>query len=293
MSDPAPGMEAAPAAATLRPAMDLTPWGERAVPLGDFTRFRIGPLEIAWCWVANELRISTRDLGAEGLALVREAGLDRPAPIAPGPAPTEPIWTRWVVPQTSSRVSVRPVFPDRPLILSPDHPLRLLPTAEARIYVRIPVWVRLELPGVPPKQLTDLPTVILSETWFGSFMDGELCYWSPTTARRQMNPAVLAEHLAVAPIHIVNESSEPLHVEKLCLRVQHLTLFSLEGHLWGDETRIAYQGGGQFSRVRWSGRPPNEASGAVLLAPPREPVQNWLTYFTFDRLMGLSAAGHR
>nr|NIP60435.1 hypothetical protein [Gemmatimonadota bacterium]NIR80852.1 hypothetical protein [Gemmatimonadota bacterium]NIT89671.1 hypothetical protein [Gemmatimonadota bacterium]NIU33451.1 hypothetical protein [Gemmatimonadota bacterium]NIU37737.1 hypothetical protein [Gemmatimonadota bacterium] len=160
-----------------------------------------------------------------------------------------------------------------------------------RIYVRVPLWVRVELHGGATMRLTEIPSVILSDTWFGDFMEGELCYFQPTTARREVRPEHFDDHLAVCPILLSNRSQDPLAVEKLALRVAHLSIFRRGRELWADETRVRYRGDEAGSEIRSAHSPPSEAPDATLLTPPRTPADRGFRARTFSRLKGLSGLG--
>ncbi len=107
-------------------------WGERLPPGPDEThRLAVGPLAIWLRGVKNELWVSH-------------------ACAAPWePAPEElrdgAEWSRWAMREGEHRLRVLPVFPDRPLVVKPEHPFTLLRRARARVYMRVPLWVRLEV----------------------------------------------------------------------------------------------------------------------------------------------------
>lgn len=216
-------------------------------------------------------------------------------PTGPG---KEAEWTRWATPAGERDVLLRPTLPDRPLVLEPEWPFRLLPGAEARVFVRVPLWVRIEVRlgsgergGSRSVKLTELPTVVMSDTWWGELHQGELAYWLPTTARRAMAPRLFAPHLGVCPLVMQNRADEDLQVEKVALRVDHLSLFASEGRIWSDESRVVYQGAEAGSRIDMTGKAPSEAGDADLVVGPRMPVQRGFTARTFDRLRALHGLG--
>ncbi len=258
------------------------PWGpvelEPDRPVGR----RIGPRDVWFLFREGEIRLADRPAEGDGRG-------------EPPDAPDDPsAWSRWAVPAPkgqgirdlrSARVTLRPAVPDRPLIVQPEVPFALLPGAEARVFVRIPLLIRVEAerPTGDAILLRTIPTLELSDTWWGGFVDGDLCYWLPTTARREVTRSLLEPHLLVCPLRMVNESGTDLKVEKLSFRVEHLSLFADPPGFWADESRVRYQGETEGSQIDMTGRPPEEARSATLVSAPPAPVRG-LRALTFHRL---------
>ncbi|MFW6192195.1 MAG: DUF432 domain-containing protein [Gemmatimonadota bacterium] len=241
------------------------PWGEHTLPGDEPIALRLGPLTV-WAalragevWIAHVPGDWTRSRRG------------RPQVSGPDEALEGDAWVRWPVPEGTERIALSPAFPPRTLVAEPEHSFHLLPRARARIYVRVPLWVRVEMISTDRQALVELPSVLLSDTWWGSPTEGELSYWLQTTARRGVPPEVFEPHLAVCPLDLSNPSDDELTVERIALRVAYLSVFSDEGRLWSDETRLRYQGSDEGSRIDVSGRPPEQAPGAVRIAGPREP----------------------
>lgn len=201
-----------------------------------------------------------------------------PGPEADGHKARPPGSERWVLPQDKRKkmqempVSLRPLFPERPLILRPESPLRLLAGSELVMFIRVPVYVALyDENARPVRLLTELPVIRLSNTWFGSMTEGEMCYWLKTRARSVPESQADEPHLCSCPIHIVNTSDEELLVDKLCLRLDPLSIYEDEGRLWSDQMNIFYKGEEKFSDLDAAGTPPAQAPAARLLSPPRKP----------------------
>lgn len=274
MSEPSRPKETGPAAET-------DPWRIHDLPEGGEARLRAGPLHL-------------RLVRSSGEYWLAHARIDETEEPEESPLSGDDVdWHRWAVPGDATGVRLVPVFPDRPLVVEPEDAFHLVRGARVRVYVRVPLWVRLELTGGEGARLTEVPTVVLSDTWFGDFMEGELCYFLPTTARRELRPEHFQEHLAVCPLQLANSSDEELTVEKLALRVPHLTLFRRGTELWADETRVRYQGEETGSDIRMAHAAPKEAPDATLLSPPRTPTDLGFRARTFSRLKSLSGLGHQ
>lgn len=281
-------------------ASKLAIWSDHDLPREEGERsFSVGPLDLRVRWAEDEVWIAharRTDAALPGRRV-------EPVPTAPsewaargrggragGDATEE--WARWAVPDGGRRLRLSPVFPDRPLVLEPEQPFHLLQGATARIYVRVPLWVRVEHLGRREAVLTEVPTTPLSDTWFGDPVEGELAYYLPTSARRALSPELFDAHRVICPLQLSNPSQDDLLVEKIALRVAHLSVYRSDEELWADETQARYQGeAAGSSTLRMSGEPPEEAGGAERLSPPRTPVDRSLTARTFARLRHVPGFG--
>ena len=201
-------------------------------------------------------------------------------------------WLRWPLNADFDQVAIRPVFPDRPVVVETEVPLCLTPESTTKVYARCPVWVRIELLGKgDPMIIEELPTALLSNTWFGDFIEGTLGYWVSSRTRTRIEPDPSQPWMAICPIQVHNTSEIELKIERVCLRVEHLSLFASGGQLWADETRVTYRGLDKISRIQNTGTAPEEAKGAILATAPREPMEHGITAKTFASLKVLSHGG--
>ncbi|MDZ7772773.1 MAG: DUF432 domain-containing protein [Balneolaceae bacterium] len=247
-------------------------WGE--LPLEEDRKVRhlsIGNLHIWYQRRKDEIWIDHR---YEGDAALPENG----------EPPDDLEWSRWAVSAPSRTLHLSPAFPDLPVVVASEYPLKITPGTTIEIYTRIPVWVRITL-GAGGHQLIELPTIRLSKTWFGTPLEGELCYWSTTLARRSLEEVRFKPHVANCPIRISNGAEEDLDFDKICFRVERLKIFDMDGQLWSDEARISYQGAELNSDIVVSGRLPEDMPKGVLLAEPRRPVQRSLATRTFRKII--------
>lgn len=202
---------------------------------------------------------------------------------SPKAAPEDLEWSRWAPKEIEESVKLLPAFPDLPLVINSEFPLRVSPGSSIQIFTRIPFWLRISM-GKKDRVLNELPTVKLSRTWFGTPMEGELCYWVTTKARRSLSNVERKPYVISCPIQIVNKTEEDLDFEKFCFRVERLKIFSWQEELWADETRIVYQGEEQNSDISMSGRLPKGMEGAELISPPRNPIQRSFATRTFRKI---------
>ncbi len=193
-------------------------------------------------------------------------------------------WSRWALMSSEPRISVQPVFPDMPFVVRPDYEFRLAPKASARIYTRIPIAVSLHDASNGMLKLTEINSVNLVKTWFGTFEGGEVCYWLSTTASRTVRQQMVRQYRCYCPLVISNDSSEFLHVDKLCIRVDRLSIFSDGERLWSDEMFITHKGSDGYSDLVVNGKPPPEAPNSKLIGKPRNPVKRGIAERTFKVL---------
>jgi hypothetical protein len=223
-------------------------WGRHRVPDDTETRLKVGPLG---------LRLSRR-VGELWVAAERQP---------PGPADE---WMRWAAPP-DFEVGGSPILPDRPVVVAPEVPFDLPPGARARIYVRIPLWARITFADGPDVTLSELPSIVMSDTWWGDFGHGELGFWLPTRARRRVDAEAFEPHLVVCPL-------------ELAVRVMHMTVFEASGRLWSNEMKVLYERDLEGSRIDVEDGPPGEAGEANALTDPREKPERGLRALTFGRL---------
>lgn len=261
-------------------------WGTHWVEPGQRIHWDLGPRRF---WVearAGEIRVAwgeAQDVAEGGDG---EGG---------GPA-ADPEWSRWALPGETGGVEITPALPDRALVVTPEQPFHLLPGAKARVFARVPVWVQIRLateghaPGSGPL-LAEVPSVVLSDTWWGTVTEGELAYWLPTSARLLVDPARHRPYMAICTLQMHNRSTTPLPVDRLAIRAIHLSLFQGRESLWADEAQVIYQGTVEGSQIEMSGSPPDEAGPSRSVASPRAPVQRGLRGRTFHRILSLAGQG--
>jgi hypothetical protein len=200
-------------------------------------------------------------------------------------------WHRWTCSQKKPVVDIKPVFPDIPVVVKPESPFRVAEDAEALLFVRVPVWIRVTLLGKPPTHLLEIPAVTLSKTWFGQFDQGDLCYWISSGGRHHIEPDPGRPYMAICPIRIIDKAPEDLDVQKICLRVPNLSLFWDDGQLWADETIMTYVGKSEISQVRVSGEPPSQVAKAPLISEPRIRIRKTFSASSFATFRDLPGVG--
>ena len=261
-----------------------TAWGEVDLEDGKTVTRRLGELTL-WLrrvegetWVAHGRTAPQVDGPAPG------SGPPPSGAAPPAGAPEEPVpeWTRWAHGGQAPVVHLEPMLPDRLLVVSPEVPFHLAPGANARVYVRIPLWARVTSHD-EDLTLAEAPTVVLSDTWWGHVAEGELGYWLRTKARRRISDDIFEDHLAICPLSLSNRSHHGLPVESFAIRVAHLGLFREGTKLWGSETRVVYENDEEGSQIEIVEGAPSEAGQVEPASPPRQRAARGFRALTFRR----------
>jgi len=181
-------------------------------------------------------------------------------------------WRRFAMPQTGLRLT--PVMPDMPVVLRPAAPLAIFPGHVEKVYVSVPVTVRVESGEKESFVLCELPTRRLSQSWFGqNTKEGRLCYALKTRAR-EMLPSVEepdAPYRVICPLEVVNASQEARAFERFCLHVPRMAVYKdARGLLWSNRCRVTYHGGDTREEAFLDDDAPAESKPSECVAQPRE-----------------------
>ncbi len=184
-------------------------------------------------------------------------------------------WQRFAVGEGLDRITFRPLLSERPMIVRPESAITVPPGMSSDYYARVPLWIGLEMarPGDDPVALVEIPTVVLSNTWFGEdTMSGRLCYAMRTTARRTLQDVAARHHRAICPFQVRNVSKEPLVCERFSMDVQHLALHELDNLLWTPTVVITHRGSEAGQEVEFSQQTPDKRPLGPVISPAREPI---------------------
>lgn len=254
-------------------------WGEHEISPRKNCNWAIGDVNI-WCnRTSQEIKIAHKRLPTSN---------DGTKIIEP---PEDISWSRFALKKEHPFIRISPLFPDRPVVVKPESSFKLNQGIQARIYIRVPIWIKIELTTREPITLLEIPAVVLSNTWFGTFLEGELCYWISSSVRREIEPDPDRNYLAICTLQLINKSDIDLLIEKIRLRVQNLSLFFDGIQLWSDETKVTYKGDEATSQIEFSGKSPIEAPTAESIVSPRNPVKKGLVAQTFASLKDLPGIG--
>ncbi len=185
-------------------------------------------------------------------------------------------WNRFVIDDTSRIVQLVPVLQDRAIVVGSEIPVKILPGNKALFFMSVPIWVRVYVGENKKVMLTEIPTIVLSNTWFGDPMTGELGYTLKTTARRSMGELRISPQRAVCPVRVKNDTQSQLDFQRLSVHVEHLRVYRGSKRLWTNEVHIDFFGDDLPSRIDFSDKMPDFEEGCMLLSEERTPVDKSL-----------------
>lgn len=247
----------------------MEPWGHFTVSEYEAVHRVVGDLAV-------HLRI-------ERGALV--VGIDAPPGPLTGFGPTRE--ERWAAPGAATSVEVVPALPDRPVVVGVRNPFRLAPGAETRLQVHLPVWAQIHLEDAERTLLTEVPSAVLSPTWWGGKTRGELAYWLPAEVEHaEADIRAAAPTRAVCVLRIANRSTRVLEVDRLAIRAPQHSLFRTGRGFVTDEARIVYLGDADAA-VDVSGAAPAHEPDAPRVQGPRLLLPRGLRALTFAHLRSL------
>jgi hypothetical protein len=196
---------------------------------------------------------------------------DKPVIAKRGKKPEELVWNRFVFEDPSCTIQLMPSLQDRAVVVSSETPVRILPNNSAIFFVSIPIWISIFAGEGMKAMLTEIPTIILSNTWFGDPMNGELCYSLSTHARRLIEELRVSPQRAVCPFRIKNNSSEHLDFQMIAVNVEHLRLYLGPERLWTNEVFIDFFSRDQASQIDISDKVPSVIKDCRFLREERVP----------------------
>jgi hypothetical protein len=202
-------------------------------------------------------------------------------PRAQKPASSQ--WRHYLHRETGP-VQPSPVLPDRPLVVRPDRSLTMLPGQSTIFFLELPVWFRLSTTGYRPARLFEEPLSVLTRTWFGDPVTGDLCWGLATRLHHAMDSIEPSAASAICPLTIENDSDTDLAFEKVCLHVENLSLFRGPKRLWANSLHAVFKGPEQATQIEIAREPPAFEEGLVLISEARQQVAGWSFRRTFGML---------
>jgi hypothetical protein len=194
---------------------------------------------------------------------------------------------RYASGETDEAMWLRPLLADRALVARPVTPLYVPAGETAIIFVRSPLWLRIEV-GDPLVSLQEVPILRPSDTWFGpTTMEGELCYASQTYARFNLENLPIGPHHAVTQVTIKNRANTQLRVERLKLPVPYLALFeAFDGHLWTQDVTMTRSRDTGMADFQIEKGPPDQAGAEKLISEARQATSITKAVYAFGALFG-------
>lgn len=197
-------------------------------------------------------------------------------------------WKRWVAGEEPSQVRFLPAMPDRPVVVRPRYPLSVPKGNSVLFFVNIPLWIRVIVGGEDDILLCELPSITLSNTWFGEPTAGELCYSLKTRALRDLEEVSNHPHMVTCPVNVSNQAPSDLDFERICVRVEHLHVYRGKSRLWTNQVEVVFKGEELSSQVIIRKYAPSVEGTSERLCPARQPVDKSLLKKSFSFLRSLT-----
>lgn len=198
-----------------------------------------------------------------------DALAEKDAEIIETTPPPDQDWLRLVSARDES-LELMPALPDRPLVIRPESPISIFPGRFARFFVPVPVWLRfVAVQGTARTDVIDIPSRMLSNTWFGDPAGGEICYSLDALLRRTPERLRYKSSSVTCVLVVRNSSSEKLNFERIRVHVENLSIFEHEEILWTNEIEVLYKGTDQVSQLEIKDKPPADLLNARKITEPR------------------------
>ncbi len=266
----------------MSPKLSERPWWlPQHVPPGQTLECRIGPLTLEihhghgeW-YLGTTHDDETEEHGAARLTL-RDGGV------------LAEDYERFMVADAGAALALSPLLCDRPVVIRPRQRVALPSGEEVTLYVSTPATVRVVV-GEPGVLLGEVPSLMLSDTWFGpSTLEGELCYAGRTHARQTLAEVPYRAHRVITPVRVRNEGDSVLPLEKFSLPVPLLSVYGAEdGWLWTEGVSLLRRAGASdMAALEIDGSPPDYAGRVERLSEPRQAQHHGGLVRAFSMLFG-------
>jgi hypothetical protein len=261
-------------------AADRQWWKPRKVPQGHTLHCTMGPL----CLQLHHDRREWRLAWSYGEETEAECAVEldlRQGPLEAGE------FERYAFSRQSDTITLLPMLADRSVVVRPRQSVFLPSGEETTLYLSSPLHLSLQV-GAPVATLRELPMVVLSDTWFGpNTLSGELCYSGKTGARQALSDVPRRAHRALTAVHIRNDASTPLPLDKFSLPVPLLSVYGdSDGGLWTQGVSLVRTGHSDMAAVKIDKVPPRAGGNMELLSGPRRVQERGALVRAFDVLFG-------
>ncbi len=171
---------------------------------------------------------------------------------------------------TTGGITLEPAMADRNVVVRPMQPIRIPDGQEITLYLSTPLWLRC-LCSETNTQLLDIPTEILSDTWFGpNTREGEICYANASHARMSLANVPVRPERLISPVGIHNKGGDDLIIERLNVPIPSLSIYDTGASLWTQDIHITRVHKLEVAEIEFTNTAPSEYSDAKLISPARQ-----------------------
>lgn len=244
-------------------------WGTFQVEDGQSRFWRIGNVVICVDRVTNEWHIASCPVGK-----ITDLPTDDNEQSDNFTIPFEKLNFKTFTFHTQGEIELKPVLANLPLASKLERPLYIPGGEDILLYVSSPVWVRVQT-GKARIILDEVPTFVLSDTWFGpNTREGELCYAGHTHCSPHLKDVPSGPDRIISPMLIKNHAKQPLKLESIIVPLPDLSVYSdADNFLWTEQIYV-YKEEDEGPEVEVAKGPPKALEELTLLTDPRRDIRN-------------------
>ena len=194
-------------------------------------------------------------------------------------------WQRWTKEEAAVTIQLRPVMPDRAVVVKSEFALTIPGKSHTQFFIGIPIWLQVLGGEELDVLMFEKPIVQLSNTWFGEMETGELCYYLESGMAQSVDQKAPFSGKVICPVKVMNQSKEILELSSLRVDVKFLAIFSGKDCLWSNGLKVSQPEGRDYSHVEVKKSPPKVECTLKKIADPREVLKSGLLKSTFSGLM--------
>lgn len=181
-------------------------------------------------------------------------------------------WKRWALEHPASEIKFWPSLPDKPLVVKTRVPVIIPPNTNVDLYVNLPIW--LEISVKQNNEYYTLDTIApttLSNTWYGTHFEGQLCYALRSRARRSIEDLTEEPLRIICAMRFKNRSLDSIPVEKIRIQTDNLAMFRAGDRLWTSSIDVTFNGKDEPAELNYQATPPEVLATPQLIREAKTP----------------------
>lgn len=197
-------------------------------------------------------------------------------------------WQRWTKEPADDIIRLKPVMPDRAVVVKSGSPLTIPMKSSTRFFIGIPLWLQVTAGKKGEAVMLEKPVMQLSNTWFGDMESGELCYYLESAVSQSVDFKAPFTGKVICPVQVANQSKESLEMATLRVDVKYLSIFAGRERLWSNGLKVTQPEGRNYSQVEVKKNPPQVNGAIKRMSDSREVHKTGLLKSTFSGLMQIT-----
>lgn len=170
----------------------------------------------------------------------------------------------------SNQLILAPAFPAKAVVFRNNNNIRISPGESADLFFRIPLTMQFYFQEVKEEnKMLEVPLQRLSDTWFGEADSGEPAFSIGNNFDMELAHVKAFPWEAIAPIEIINDTTNIFELQRLILRVEDFSLFLKGKQLYSNHVGIEFRGPEHAGSVTLSVKNDIHGQKPVLMARPR------------------------